>query len=290
MSPPPPPPPPTRSLQLTELVRVNVLIAERSGLSRRGADAAIAAGRVTSSGRSVAIGERLNPSVALELDGAALAAAARTTFAGSSGLDGVRLLAWNKPSGVTTTHSDPHASITLPQALAEVLGPEAERILSVGRLDRESEGLLILTTERRIVSRLAHPRAGLQRGYAVLTALPLGDAERARLLAGIRLTDGWARAIEARPLRAEEISEIGPRGAVTPNPTCWSYVAIAEGRHHEVRRMYGAIGRPVHRLVRIAYGPVRLGALGVGALREVSAGERAQLAALLAAAPAPTRG
>lgn len=277
-----------RSPPLTELVRVNVLIAERSGLSRRAADAAIAAGRVTSSGRSVVIGERLDASVPLELDGAELAAAERAPLAGETGLDGVRLLAWNKPAGVTTTHSDPHASITLPQALATLLGPEASRILSVGRLDRESEGLLILTTERRIVSRLAHPRAGLRRGYAVLTSVPLGAAEHDRLLAGIRLTDGWARAVEARPLRADEIAEIGAQGAVNLDQARWSYVAITEGRHHEVRRMYGAIGRPVNRLVRIAYGPVRLGALESGALREVNQTERTQLAALLAASPVST--
>ena len=138
------------------------------------------------------------------------------------------------------------------------------RIYSIGRLDRESEGLLILTPERRIVSRLAHPRAGLRRGYAVLTSVPLGDAQRTRLLAGIRLTDGWARAVEARSLRPDEAEEIQPRGPIQPHPSCWSFVAIAEGRHHEVRRMYGAIERPVNRLVRIAYGPVRLGLLEVG--------------------------
>lgn len=274
---------------LTELVRVNVLIAERSGLSRRGADAAIAEGRVTSSGRSVVIGERLEPAVALELDGEPLVAAARAALYGDDPLDGVRLLAWNKPPGVTTTHSDPHAVITLPQALAGQLGADAARILSIGRLDRESEGLLLLTPERRIVSRLAHPRAGLRRGYAALTSVPLGEAERTRLLAGIRLTDGWARAVEARPLRPDEVAEIRPRGPVQPHPACWSFIAIAEGRHHEVRRMYGAIGRPVNRLVRIAYGPVRLGSLDVGALREVSDSERAELGALLAAAPTQAR-
>ena len=262
-----------------------MLIAERSGLSRRGADAAIAEGRVTSSGRSVVIGERLDPAVALELDGKALAATTRAALDGEDPLDGVRLLAWNKPPGVTTTHSDPHAVITLPQALSGQLGADAARILSIGRLDRESEGLLILTPERRIVSRLAHPRAGLRRGYAVLTSVPVGDVERARLLAGIRLTDGWARAVEARPLLSDEVSEIRPRGPVQPHPSCWSFIAIAEGRHHEVRRMYGSIDRPVLRLVRIAYGPVRLGSLEVGGLREVSARERSDLGALLGAAP-----
>lgn len=276
--------PPMRRQPLTDLIRINVLIAERSGLSRRGADAAIAEGRVTSGGRSVVIGERLDPSVALELDGKVLVAAARTALNRDDALGGVRLLAWYKPPGVTTTHSDPHAAVTLPQALAGQLGADADRILSIGRLDRESEGLLLLTTERRIVSRLAHPRAGLRRGYAVLTSVPLGATERARLLAGIRLTDGWARAVEARQLEPREAAEIRPRGPAQPHPACWSFIAIAEGRHHEVRRLYGAIERPVHRLVRIAYGPVRLGPLKVGAHRELTESERAELSALLIAA------
>ena len=120
--------PPMRRQPLTDLIRINVLIAERSGLSRRGADAAIAEGRVTSGGRSVVIGERLDPSVALELDGKVLVAAARTSLNGDEALGGVRLLAWYKPPGVTTTHSDPHAAVTLPQALAARARLESEGI------------------------------------------------------------------------------------------------------------------------------------------------------------------
>ncbi|MFZ9972572.1 MAG: hypothetical protein ACO3GA_05815, partial [Candidatus Limnocylindrus sp.] len=133
----------TKEPSLTDLIRVNVLVAERSGLSRRGADAAIAAARVTSAGRTVLLGERLEPSSLLELDGKALAARRGTSADASDPLAGAEMLAWHKPWGVTTTHADPHAEITLPQALTPLLGEaRAARMLSIGRLDRESEGLL----------------------------------------------------------------------------------------------------------------------------------------------------
>jgi 23S rRNA pseudouridine2605 synthase len=274
---------PTKEHSLTELVRVNVLVAERSGLSRRGADAAIAAARVTSAGRTVLLGERMEPDSRLELDGKALAARSKAPADLRDPLSGAEVLAWHKPWGVTTTHADPHAEITLPQALTPSLGESrAGRMLSIGRLDRESEGLLLLTPERRLVSPLAHPRAGILRGYAVMTDLPLGTEERQRLRAGIRLTDGWARALDAREIRPDDLlpEEVLDDGS---DPTQWSYIALGEGRHHEVRRLYGAIGRPVRRLMRISFGPVHLARLPVGESRPLEHSERVELGNILLA-------
>lgn len=201
------------------------------------------------------------------------------------GLSGVEILAWYKPVGVTTTHADPFASVTLPQALTPLIGADrARRMLSVGRLDRESEGLLLLTEERRIVSPLAHPRAGLRRAYAAATRSMVGDAEFQRLRAGIRLTDGWARAIEARGIhRDDDLPEEVRSGDMDPGQ--WSFVSIGEGRHHEVRRLYGAIGHPIVRLIRLGYGPVRLGGLIPGELRVVTESERSTLGSALASMP-----
>ena len=281
----------TKEPSLTDLIRVNVLVAERSGLSRRGADAAIAAARVTSAGRTVLLGERLEPSSLLELDGKALAARRGTSADASDPLADAEMLAWHKPWGVTTTHADPHAEITLPQALTPLLGEaRAARMLSIGRLDRESEGLLLLTPERRLVSPIAHPRAGLQRGYAVMCDLPLGHAEQTRLRAGIRLTDGWARALDAREIRPEDRlpEDVLDDGS---DPAQWSYVSLGEGRHHEVRRLYGAIGRPVRRLIRISFGPVHLANIPVGGARPLEVAERAELGnvVLASASRAPVR-
>lgn len=262
-----------------------MLVAERSGLSRRGADAAIAAMRVTSAGRPVQLGERLEPSSQLELDGKELAS--RRTESGDAGdpLGGAEILAWHKPWGVTTTHSDPYAEITLPQALTPLLGESrASRMLSIGRLDRESEGLLLLTSERRLVSPIAHPRAGLQRGYAVMCDVPLGRAEQNRLRAGIRLTDGWARALDAREIRPDDRLPVDVLDDGS-DPAQWSYIALGEGRHHEVRRMYGAISRPVRRLIRISFGPVHLAHIRVGDVRPLEVAERAELGNILLASP-----
>ena len=203
-------------------------------------------------------------------------------------MEGTEVFAWYKPIGVTTTHADPFATITLPQALTPVVGEErAARMLSIGRLDRESEGLLLLTEERRVVSPLAHPRAGLRRAYAVATKAMVGDSEFQRLRAGIRLTDGWARAIEARGVHRDDDLPAAVRSG-DMDPGQWSFISIGEGRHHEVRRLYGAVNHPVLRLIRVGYGPVRLGALAPGELRSISTTERTELSRALAAAPRPT--
>ncbi|NDH27741.1 MAG: rRNA pseudouridine synthase [bacterium] len=273
-----------RTLQLTDLIRVNVLIAERSGLSRRGADTAIANSRVTTGGRTVALGERLDALAPLELDGKELTAKPRPPVDSGDALVGAEVFAWYKPVGVTTTHADPYATVTLPQALSPALGAErAARVLSIGRLDRESEGLLLLTEERRVVSPLAHPRAGLRRAYAVATKAMVGESEFQRLRAGIRLTDGWAHAIEARGVQRNDDLPADVRSG-DMDPGQWSFISIGEGRHHEVRRLYGAISHPVLRLIRVGYGPVRLGGLSPGELRPITDSERQELVRVLAAA------
>jgi len=266
---------------------VNVLVAERSSLSRRTADGAIAGGRVTSAGRVVTLGERLGPSAPLELDGAPLVPASSANTRGTA-IDGVgeaEILVWHKPRGVTTTHADPYAAITLPQALTEELGAaRAGRMLSIGRLDRETEGLLLLTPERSLVSRLAHPRARLRRGYAVATRFSLGEPEFSRLRAGIRLTDGWARALESRAVQPADALPAEIRSG-NDDPGQWSYIALGEGRHHEVRRLYGAVGHPVLRLVRLSFGPATLGELLPGALRPLTSDERSEFSRALNAPP-----
>lgn len=273
----------TGSRALADLLRANVLLAERSSLSRRGADAAIAAGRLTTLGRRIALGEKLPGDVPLELDGAPLRAPAAAADPAADPLDSAEISAWHKPAGVTTTHADPFAAVTLPQALEPLLGPErAAAMLSVGRLDRETEGLLLLTPERRIVSRLAHPRSGLRRGYAVATRFSLGAPEFDRLRAGIRLTDGWARALDARPVRPADRLPSAVLGG-DDDPGQWSYIELGEGRHHEVRRLYGAIGHPVLRLIRLSFGPVHLGDLQPGALRRLDGAEMASLRAAIRA-------
>jgi pseudouridine synthase len=112
--------------------------------------------------------------------------------------------------------------------------------------------------------------------------LPLGHAEQTRLRAGIRLTDGWARALDAREIRPEDRlpDDVLDDGS---DPAQWSYIALGEGRHHEVRRLYGAISRPVRRLIRISFGPVHLANIRVGDARPLEVAERAELGNVLLA-------
>jgi len=130
----------------------------------------------------------------------------------------------------------------------------------VGRLDRDTEGLLILTNDGDLANRLLHPRHEVEREYlAEVEGVP-GDRDLARLRAGVELEDGPARAISARVAGTS-----GERGAVR--------LVLTEGRKREVRRMLAAIGVPVRRLVRLRFGPLRLGDLAPGERRPLEAEE-----------------
>ncbi len=164
----------------------------------------------------------------------------------------VRYYAFHKPPGVVTTMRDP-------QGRTDIRGflPAGPRVFPVGRLDRDTEGLLLLTNDGDLANALTHPRFGVEKEYlaevdGVPTARQVG-----RLRRGVDLEDGPARAKSARLA-----GRSGQRGAVR--------VVMTEGRKREVRRLLDAVGLPVTRLVRIRVGPVRLGRLPPGQLRELS--------------------
>jgi 23S rRNA pseudouridine2605 synthase len=167
----------------------------------------------------------------------------------------LRYFALNKPAGVVTTARDPERR---PDVSA--FFPGGPRVFAVGRLDRDTEGLLLLTNDGELANRLMHPRYGVQKEY--LAEVPSRPTERAlrRMVRGIQLEDGPARAVSARPAGAAR-----GRAAVR--------IVIAEGRKREVRRMLEAVGLPVQRLVRLRVGPIRLGRLPPGQVRELSPDE-----------------
>src|SRR5205823_4508852 len=181
----------------------------------------------------------------------------------------LRYYALHKPPGVTATLSDPHARRTIAEFL-----PAGPRLFPVGRLDRESEGLLLLTNDGRLAHRVQHPRFGIEKEYlAEVTGRPRRGVV-ARLTAGVELDDGRARAVAAT-LVDERVS----RSAIR--------VVMVEGRKREVRRMLEAVGHPVVRLVRTRIGPLRLGTLGPGKVRSLAAEE---VRALFEASSKPSRG
>jgi 23S rRNA pseudouridine2605 synthase len=153
-----------------------------------------------------------------------------------------RVLAYHKPAGEVVSHDDPQNRPTVFRRLPKLYQGKWQ---SVGRLDLNTEGLLLLTSSGELANRLMHPRFGLQREYAVRVLGALSNEEKQRLLDGVRLDDGMAQ--------FATIEDGGGEGA-----NCWYRVTIGEGRNREVRRMFEAVGHAVSRLIRIRYGAMML--------------------------------
>jgi pseudouridine synthase len=171
----------------------------------------------------------------------------------------LRYFALHKPPGVVTTLHDPEGRADLTRFL-----PRGTRVFPVGRLDRDTEGLLILTNDGELANRLTHPRYGVEKEYLAEVEGTPSERRVARLTRGVELDDGPARARSARV-----VARSGGRAAVR--------VVMVEGRKREVRRLLEAVGLPVKRLVRVRQGPVRLQRLPRGVVRELDPEEVAGL-------------
>lgn len=153
-----------------------------------------------------------------------------------------RVIAYHKPAGEVVTHDDPQNRPTVFRRLPKLFHGKWQ---SVGRLDLNTEGLLLLTSSGELANRLMHPRFGLEREYAVRVLGALNADEKKRLLDGVTLDDG--------PAHFSSIEAGGGEGA-----NCWYKVTLSEGRNREVRRMFEAVGHAVSRLIRIRYGAMVL--------------------------------
>ena len=153
-----------------------------------------------------------------------------------------RVIAYHKPAGEVVTHDDPQNRPTVFRRLPKLFQGKWQ---SVGRLDLNTEGLLLFTSSGELANRLMHPRFGLEREYAVRVLGALNKEEKAKLLEGVKLDDGVAQ--------FGSIEEGGGEGS-----NCWYRVTISEGRNREVRRMFEAVGHAVSRLIRIRYGAMLL--------------------------------
>ncbi|MEO8291815.1 MAG: pseudouridine synthase [Actinomycetota bacterium] len=226
--------------------RLQRALARAGHGSRRSSEELIAAGRVTVNGRVATLGDKVDTARdTVTVDGATL------------NLDpSMRYFALHKPVGVVTTMADPQGR----QDLRGFLPAEGPRVFPVGRLDRDSEGLLLLTNDGELANRLLHPSFGVEKEYLAEVEGTPSDRQLARVRRGVDLEDGPARALAARAVAAS-----GGRGAVR--------LVMAEGRKREVRRLLAAVGLPVTRLIRLRVGPVVLGGLAPGALRELDPDE-----------------
>lgn len=250
--------------------RLGKVLASAGVASRRAADALVAEGRVTIDGRVATLGEKADPArQVVAVDGRPIAPAAPAA---------VHLVV-HKPAGVTSTAADRHAARTVLELVPPGLVPPGTRLYPVGRLDRDSEGLLLLTNDGAWTERVLHPRHGVEREYAVALAAPLDDAQRAALAAGIPLEEGTARLVAVRPATRTETAILA--GLVDPPPDrglAWYRVVLAHGWKRQVRRMLAAVGMPVQRLVRVRVGTLRLD-LAAGQARRLTPAEVRRLAA-----------
>jgi 23S rRNA pseudouridine2605 synthase len=229
----------------SEPERVQKALA-RAGLgSRRACEDLVRQGRVRIDGRTAELGDRVDPARdRVEVDGIRVP------------LDPeLRYYALNKPRGVVTTARDPQRRPDIRAFL-----PSGERVFPVGRLDRDTEGILLLMNDGELANRLMHPRYGVEKEYLAEVDGRPGERALAKLVRGVRLEDGVAR---ARSARAVAVS----RGRVAVR------IVMTEGRKREVRRMLAALDLPVRRLVRIRVGPVRLDRLRPGEVRELESDE-----------------
>lgn len=233
-------------------IRLQKFLSQAGVASRRASEEMIVQGRVRINGKVVTeLGVRVDPTRdRVQVDGQRVRPAPQEWFA------------LNKPRGYLSTRSDPEGRPTL----YELLPPPMRRLFYVGRLDYDSEGLILLTNDGDTANRLLHPRYGIERDYEVELDQPIESDALARLRRGVELEDGPARAESVRRRSGNVI-----------------VLTLREGRKREVRRMFEAVGHRVRRLRRVRYGPVKLGRLPTGQWRHL---EEHELAALPAASPA----
>jgi len=225
-------------------IRLQRVLASAGLGSRRACEELIQEGRVEVDGRQVRVqGMRVDPDTAvIKVDGMRIASKPDHVY-----------LALNKPKGVVSTMSDPEGR----PSLADYVADRSARLFNVGRLDVDTEGLILLTNDGDLAHRLSHPSFGVEKVYLAEVTGPVARDVGRRLKAGVELEDGLVRA-DAFKL----VSTVGSRVMVE--------VSVHEGRKHVVRRMLAEVGHPVSRLVRTDVGPVKLANLKPGKHRKLS--------------------
>ncbi len=239
----------------TQGVRLQRVLAGAGLGSRRACEQLIEEGRVEVNGRQVQEqGVRVDPGAdVVRVDGLRISTAPALVH-----------LALNKPKGIVTAMSDSSGR----PSVGDLLAGRSDRLFHVGRLDVDTEGLLLVTNDGELTNRLTHPRYGVPKTYLAEIAAPVPRDLGRRLRAGVELEDGPAVADAFRV-----VGNVAGRAMVE--------VVVHEGRHHVVRRMLAAVDHPVQRLVRTAVGPVRLGELRPGRTRRLTRDELGQLYALV---------
>lgn len=253
---------------MAEKVRLQKVIAAAGITSRRKAEELIQSGRVRVNGKVVReLGTKVDPAVdVIEVDGEVIRVPQMYHY-----------IVLHKPRGVISTTSDPLKRTTVLD-----LVESAVRLFPVGRLDADSEGLVLLTNDGELTERLSHPRYGHTKKYiALVIGVPDTKALRA-LERGIVLEEGRTQPAKVVVLGRhlpQEIRDAQVPGLRKESPRgfSWVRISIKEGKKHQVRRMLKAVGHPVIRLIRVGLGPLRLGTLAPGEARPLTPKEQRRL-------------
>ncbi|GAA3451692.1 pseudouridine synthase [Dactylosporangium matsuzakiense] len=226
--------------------RLQKILAAAGLGSRRACERMIDAGRVTVNGKEATLGDKADAARdAIHVDGSRLMTDTRMVY-----------LALNKPAGVVSTMDDEKGR----DAISDFLPNINTRVFHVGRLDQESEGLLLLTNDGGLAHKLMHPSYEVAKTYQAEIPGPVPRAMGRELKAGVALDDG--------PVKVDSFRVVDAYGKVA-----LVEVVLHEGRNHIVRRMFEAVGHPVQRLIRTQIGPIRLGDLRPGRTRHLNQGE-----------------
>jgi 23S rRNA pseudouridine2605 synthase len=229
------------------LVRLQKALAQSGVASRRACEALMAAGRVEVDGSvTTQLGAKVDPETAvIRVDGRRIPVAQAHVY-----------LVANKPGGVVSSMADEQGR----PDLRSLLGGRPERLFHVGRLDTDTTGLIVLTNDGEFAHRLAHPSYELTKTYVAQVQGVVRPQVRAQVLAGVTLDDG--------PLTVDAFKVVSSH-----DDRSMVEVVLHEGRNRIVRRLLDAVGHPVLRLSRTAIGPIRLGELGAGTVRDLTGDE-----------------
>ena len=224
-------------------MRLNKIVADSGVTSRRGADELIESGRVSVDGIVIReLGSKFDPDlVHVMVDGETITRILSKSY-----------LVLHKPKGVLSTMFDPEGR----PSLDDFIDLRRERLFHVGRLDKDSEGLILLTNDGDLTFRATHPSFGLEKTYIIEFDGTLPQGVDKVLLKGVELEDGMGRVLSFR--------QISPR---------WIEVSIHEGRYHIIRRLMEAVGVDVLRLIRTKFGPISLGDTPEGRWRDLNSTE-----------------